>query len=76
MEEDFEGRIDVIMEEKDNKQWIIVKDNGIGMSMQTIKDYLLNFAASEWFDRALRVHSQVVLCVLYLYSFYDTILSL
>lgn len=48
MEEDFEGRIDVIMEEKDNKQWIIVKDNGIGMSMQTIKDYLLNFGQSFW----------------------------
>ena len=48
LEEDFEGRIDVCIEEKDNKQWLIVKDNGIGMSMQTIKDYLLNFGKSFW----------------------------
>ena len=48
MEEGFEGRIDVYIEEKDNNQWLIVKDNGIGMSMQTIKDYLLNFGKSFW----------------------------
>lgn len=48
LEEGFEGRIDVYIEEKDNKQWLIVKDNGIGMSMQTIKDYLLNFGKSFW----------------------------
>lgn len=48
LEEDFEGRIDVCIEEKDNKQWLIVKDNGIGMSMQAIKDYLLNFGKSFW----------------------------
>lgn len=48
LEEGFEGRIDVYIEEKDNNQWLIVKDNGIGMSMQTIKDYLLNFGKSFW----------------------------
>ena len=48
LEEGFEGRIDVYIEEKDNKQWLIVKDNGVGMSMQTIKDYLLNFGKSFW----------------------------
>lgn len=48
LEEGFEGRIDVIIEEIDNKQWLIIKDNGIGMSMQGVKDYLLNFGNSFW----------------------------
>lgn len=48
LEEGFEGYINICIEEIDDKQWIIVKDNGIGMSMQTIKDYLLNFGNSFW----------------------------
>lgn len=43
LEEGFEGRIDVYIEEKDNNQWLLLKDNGIGMSMQTIKGLFIEF---------------------------------
>lgn len=47
-ENNFQGRIDIVLEESEDKQWIKVKDNGVGMSLQTINDYLLNFGASFW----------------------------
>lgn len=47
-EKDFEGKINVIIEEKEGKQWLIVEDNGVGMSMRTIKGYFLNFGKSFW----------------------------
>lgn len=47
-ESNFEGRIDVSIKEIEGKQWLTVEDNGVGMSLQTIKDYLLNFGSSFW----------------------------
>lgn len=44
----FEGRINISIKEIENKQWLTVEDNGVGMSLQTIKDYFLNFGSSFW----------------------------
>ena len=44
----FDGKICIDIEENEGKTWITVKDDGVGMSMQTIKDYFLNFGSSFW----------------------------
>lgn len=44
----YEGKIHVNIEEIEGKLWFSVTDDGVGMSMQTILDYLLNFGNSFW----------------------------
>ena len=44
----FEGKICIYIEQTDGHTWVRVTDNGVGMSMQTIKDYFLNFGSSFW----------------------------
>lgn len=44
----FDGKICIDIEQIDGNTWINVTDNGVGMSMQTIKDYFLNFGSSFW----------------------------
>ena len=44
----FEGKISIYIEQIDGHTWVRVTDNGVGMSMQTIKDYFLNFGSSFW----------------------------
>lgn len=48
LEQGFEGAIHIKIECIDGKYWFSVIDDGIGMSMQTILDYLLNFGNSFW----------------------------
>lgn len=47
-ENGFIGKISVSIEQIDGKTWVCVNDDGVGMSMQTIKDYFLNFGSSFW----------------------------
>lgn len=47
-EEGFEGAIDVKIEQEGKDTYIEVTDNGLGMSLRTVKDYLLNFGSSYW----------------------------
>lgn len=47
-ESKYEGRINISIKEINNKQWITIEDDGVGMSLQTIKDYFLNFGSSFW----------------------------
>lgn len=44
----FEGQICISIEQTDGNTWVNVTDNGVGMSMQTVKDYFLNFGSSFW----------------------------
>lgn len=44
----IEGKITVSIKKKDDKVWFSVSDNGVGMSLRTIKDYFLNFGSSFW----------------------------
>ena len=43
-----EGRITIRFIEKEGKRLIEVQDNGIGMSLDCIKDHLLDFGSSYW----------------------------
>jgi hypothetical protein len=45
---DFNGKILIEIEEKDDETWISVIDDGVGMSMSTIKDCFLNFGFNFW----------------------------
>ena len=47
-EQSFDGKICISIENVDGNTWVTVTDNGVGMSMQTIKDYFLNFGSSFW----------------------------
>ena len=47
-EKGFKGAIDVKIEQEGEDTYIEVTDNGLGMSLRTIKDYLLNFGRSYW----------------------------
>lgn len=47
-ENTFEGKISLYIDQIDGHTWVRVTDNGVGMSMQTIKDYFLNFGSSFW----------------------------
>lgn len=47
-EEGFKGEINVKIEQEGEDTYIEVTDNGLGMSLRTIKDYLLNFGRSYW----------------------------
>ncbi len=47
--EEFWGKINVRIEKvADDKISVCIEDNGVGMSMNTIKDYFLNFGSSFW----------------------------
>ncbi|MCI8781354.1 MAG: hypothetical protein HFH70_11870 [Lachnospiraceae bacterium] len=48
MEFDFDGKINISIERDGGKTWVTVKDDGVGMSLYTIKDYFLNFGSSFW----------------------------
>lgn len=48
MESGFEGKISISIDIKDDKTWVSVADDGVGMSINTIKDYFLNFGSSFW----------------------------
>lgn len=48
IQENFEGQIHISVEEVEGITWFTVKDDGVGMSLRTIKDYLLNFGSSFW----------------------------
>lgn len=48
IDRDFEGKIKVSIEEIENITWVTIRDNGIGMSLQSLKEYLLNFGSSFW----------------------------
>lgn len=49
MDEHFrDGRITVHITKNDGKRWIEVSDNGIGMSLDCIKNHLLDFGSSYW----------------------------
>lgn len=43
-----DGVINITLSQLDSKVRIIISDNGIGMSKQTITNYLLNFGSSFW----------------------------
>lgn len=47
-EEGFKGAINVKIEQEGEDTYIEVTDNGLGMSLRTVKDYLLNFGSSYW----------------------------
>lgn len=47
-EENFRGKICITIEEQNENTWVSITDDGVGMSIQTIKDYLLNFGSSFW----------------------------
>lgn len=44
----FNGNIHIIVKNIEGNIWITVQDDGVGMSLNTIKDYLLNFGSSFW----------------------------
>jgi len=49
------GRIDVSLDsDEDGSWWLVVKDNGIGMSPTVIQEYLLNFGATYWTSSLVR----------------------
>lgn len=43
-----EDSIHISIENRDGGTWISVKDNGVGMSIETVKRYFLNFGSSFW----------------------------
>lgn len=47
-EQGFEGKINVSIVNEGGKTKVSVSDNGVGMSLSTIKDYFLNFGSSFW----------------------------
>lgn len=48
MDVGFRGKILIEIDEKDDGTWISVTDDGVGMSMSTIKDCFLNFGFNFW----------------------------
>lgn len=44
----FDGEVSIDIQKRKGKIWISVTDNGLGMSMSTVKNYLLNFGSSFW----------------------------
>ncbi len=42
------GKISIYIEKRDDGIWVTVSDNGVGMSLATVKQYLLNFGSSFW----------------------------
>lgn len=50
LEPRFEGEINIRIEEKDSDTWIIVEDNGVGMSERVLTETLLDFGTSLWYS--------------------------
>lgn len=48
IEKNFEGSIHIEIKNIDGKTRVTVQDNGVGMSLNTIKEYFLNFGRSFW----------------------------
>ena len=48
LESGFVGAIHVLVFEENGETWITVSDDGVGMSMNTITNYFLNFGSSFW----------------------------
>jgi len=48
------GQVTVRLVKKGDDYWLHVEDNGIGMSEQVIRRYLLNFGASYWGSELMR----------------------
>lgn len=48
MDRGFNGSIHIKINNIEGKIWVTVQDDGVGMSLNTIKDYFLNFGASFW----------------------------
>ncbi|MBR5630778.1 MAG: Fic family protein [Bacteroidales bacterium] len=49
LDDDFgEGRIIIRQLDEDGRHWIEVEDNGVGMSLDCIKNHLLDFGNSYW----------------------------
>lgn len=48
MERGFDGSIHIKVESRKEKIWVTVQDDGVGMSLNTIKEYFLNFGCSFW----------------------------
>jgi hypothetical protein len=42
------GKISVRVREIDDVEWLEIEDNGIGMSLDVVRNYLLNFGSSFW----------------------------
>lgn len=49
-ENDLVGKIRISVEKINNKLRFSITDNGVGMSLDTIKNYLLNFGCSFWYS--------------------------
>lgn len=45
---DFEGKISIKLEKEGDSYWLIVEDNGIGMSERVLTNSLLDFGTSFW----------------------------
>lgn len=54
IESDFDGKISVSIEKDGKKTWVTVKDDGVGMSLYTIKNCFLNFGNSFWSSDLLK----------------------
>lgn len=48
LENEFVGAVHIKVYEEGGENWINVSDDGVGMSMNTIKNYFLNFGSSFW----------------------------
>lgn len=44
----IEGRITISFKKDNDKIWVSVSDNGVGMSLRAIKEHFLNFGSSYW----------------------------
>lgn len=54
IESGFDGKISVSIERGKEKTWVTVKDDGVGMSLYTIKECFLNFGNSFWSSDLLK----------------------
>lgn len=43
-----EGKITIRLKDEEGNRWIELEDNGVGMSLDCIKDHLLDFGSSYW----------------------------
>lgn len=54
-EDNFSGRINVIVDRKGDEVQLSVTDNGVGMSLETISHSLLDFGKSFWKDDSVNI---------------------
>lgn len=48
IEPGFNGKIVILIEQIEGVTWVTVEDDGVGMSLMSLKEYLLNFGYSYW----------------------------